>query len=321
MSEELAEEAPPGRHGSPADEQTREIRASMERHFATLATAPGHRAVDGELGGRPALWVERDEPHGPGAPGRAGEVAGAGRAGGAVLHLHGGGYRAGSVRTALGLTSRIAVDTGLAVVSLDYRLAPEHPYPAAPADALAAYRALLGRYGGDARRIGVLGESAGGGLVVALLLAVRAAGLPQPAAAVALSPWLDLANSSDAHRRFADTDRVFDAERSRASARAYLAEADPRDPPASPAYAPRSELGALAPLLVHVAADEVLVDEAADFAAAVASAGGSIQLARIKGVFHMWHVYCGQLPAAAESAAEVSAFLSARIAAPRPAEA
>ena len=160
-----------------------------------------------------------------------------------VLYLHGGGYCIGSLATHRPLAGRIALASGCRVVTLDYRLAPEHPFPAAVDDACAAYRDLLA--GGSApHRLAVAGDSAGGGLAVALLLALRAAGTPLPAAAVCLSPWTDLTQSSPAYDERGDHDPMVSKAGLDEMAAAYLGDTDPRTPLASPLF---GDLGGLPP--------------------------------------------------------------------------
>jgi monoterpene epsilon-lactone hydrolase len=153
-----------------------------------------------------------------------------------VLYLHGGGYVSGSPALYRDFTWRIAAATRARTVILDHRLAPEHPFPAALDDAVAAYRALVAD-GADPRRMAVLGESSGGGLVLAMLLKLRDEGFYLPAAAVALSPWTDLALTGDSLQRNAAADPMLRSTEGSRLASYYLAGADPRTPYASPLYA------------------------------------------------------------------------------------
>ena len=151
-----------------------DARRSMEQMLAGAPTADGTTVEEAVVGGRPSLWIRPP-----------------GDDGGVVLYLHGGGYRIGSAACYRGFGSHLAAAVGASVVVIDYRLAPEDPFPAAVDDALAAYRWLLDA-GTPPSRIAIAGDSAGGGLTVATLLAARDAGLPQPAAAACISPWADL---------------------------------------------------------------------------------------------------------------------------------
>ena len=174
--------------------------------------------ADAVLGGVPALRLE--------PPDATGAV---------LLYLHGGGYVVGSARSGAGLATALARRVGAVAYSLDYRLAPEHPFPAALEDGLAAYRALLDDAGGEAGQVVVAGDSAGGGLALAVLLAARDAGLPQPAAVVVMSPWVDLTLGGESlHAKEAD-DAIFDAADIAAYASRYLARSRRRRPPRQPA--------------------------------------------------------------------------------------
>ena len=161
-----------------------EQRAALDAMAATSPPPEGVAVEPVTLAGRSGEWLTPE----------------AGTADGVVLYLHGGGYCIGSLGSHRGLGSRLAMAAGCPVVTLDYRLAPEHPFPAAVDDATGAYRDLLA-IGADPEQIAIAGDSAGGGLTVATLLALRAAGTPLPAAAVCLSPWADLTQSSPAYAR------------------------------------------------------------------------------------------------------------------------
>jgi len=183
-----------------------------------------------------------------------------------LLYLHGGGYIVGSPDTHAGLTGELALHTGIPAVSLDYRLAPEHPFPAAVDDGLAAYRDLLERL--PAQRIVIAGDSAGGGLAVATLLAARRAGLPMPAAAAVLSPFTDLTLSGASLTTKAGVDPIFTRDSLVPFVDLYLAGQDPTDDLASPFQA---DLSGLPPLLVQVGSSEVLLDDAVRLAARAGS--------------------------------------------------
>jgi acetyl esterase/lipase len=191
----------------------------------------------------------------------------------------------------------------------NYRLAPEHPFPAAISDALAAYRELSGMV--DPRSIAIIGDSAGGGLAVATLIAARRAGLGQPAAAVGLSPWTDLSLSSDSYTRCRATDIALRIEEIRRCATAYLDGADPRDPLASPVFASPDELSGLAPLLLHATTGELVVDDAANLGARVRAAGGQATVVLWPELFHVWHLTGLGVPEAREALGAIVDFLHA----------
>lgn len=225
-----------------------------------------------------------------------------------VLHLHGGGYVMGDPPGSRGFTAALALATGAEVVSLDYRLAPDHPFPAAVDDALAAYTELL-RQGTPAARIAITGESAGGGLTVAALLAARDAGLPQPACAAALSPWVDLACEGGSHQACAARDPLLTRDILLEMAGQYLQGQDPHAPLASPIAA---DLEGLCPLLIQVGADEVLLDDAVTLAERARSAGIDVELEVWPEMIHVWQMFGGLLPEADQAVARIAAFMAAR---------
>jgi len=180
-----------------------------------------------------------------------------------VLYLHGGGFCIGSARTHRDLAARIAQAAGGEAIALDYRLAPEHPFPAAVDDALAAWRWLLREV--DPRRAVVAGDSAGGGLALLLALAARDAGLPVPAGVACLSPWTDLTLSGDSMNGAAE-DPILSLGDVVGLRDAYLAGADPRQPLASPLFA---DLAGMPPVTIHVGTAELVLDDSRRIAAAL----------------------------------------------------
>jgi epsilon-lactone hydrolase len=247
------------------------------------------------LGGRAA---ERLTPDGAGS-------------GTVVLYLHGGGYCIGSLDSHRDLAGRIAVATGCTVATLDYRLAPEHPFPAAVDDAIGAYRDLLAQ-GVLPGRIAVAGDSAGGGLTMALLLALRAAGVPLPAAAVCLSPWADLTQSSAAYGRVADLDPMVSKSGLDLMAGAYLGDEEARSELASPLHA--EDLGGLPPVRIEVGAREVLIDDATALAERLRAAGVSVSLVVWPELIHVFQAFPGSLiPEADRSISGVGSFLAGHL--------
>ncbi len=225
-----------------------------------------------------------------------------------VLYLHGGGYVAGSVRSHLALVGALAVAIGCRVVVPEYRLAPEHPHPAALDDALAVYRAL--EVERSNARIGVMGDSAGGGLAAALLVRLREAGSAQPEIGVLLSPWLDLTNDSPSRRSRADVDPAVTVAETEVMSAAYLAGADPRVPLVSPVGA---DLAGLAPMLVQVGDAEVLLDDSVRFADGVATAKGEVELEVWPEMIHVWHAAVGHVPEADRAIERIAAFARPRL--------
>jgi len=220
-----------------------------------------------------------------------------------LLHLHGGGYVGGTPRGSASMVLPIAHAAGVPVLSVDYRLAPEHPYPAAVDDTVAVFREVLKSR--PASRIGLFGESAGGGLTAATLLALRDAGHPLPAAAAIVSPMADLGGASDTRESLRDFDPLLTWEKSlAAAAAAYVGERDPRDPGISPVYA---DLRGLPPLLVHSGAREVLLGDAVRLARAARRAGVDVTLDVWDGLWHVFHA-APSLPEAREACAEIGEF-------------
>jgi len=226
----------------------------------------------------------------------------------ALVYLHGGGYCLGSIATHRALVARIARETGLRVLSVGYRLAPEHPHPAAIEDAVAAYRFVLGE-GVAPAHVAFAGDSAGGGLVVAALLAARAAGLPLPAAGACLSPWLDLTLSGGSLQSKAPEDPVLTPEDLRLFADAYAGR-EPGAPGASPLFA---DLAGLPPLLVQVGSAEVLLDDSTRFAAAARGADVEVSLRVWDDMIHVWHAFADLLPEGAQAVRQLATFLLRRI--------
>ncbi|MBL8334814.1 MAG: alpha/beta hydrolase, partial [Rubrivivax sp.] len=255
--------------------------------FGKPLPAPGGvRYTEATLGGVRGEWVEA-----PGAP-----------AADTLLYLHGGGFVGCSPRTHRPITAAFARQ-GYRVFVPDYRLAPEHPFPAAPDDALAVWRALRAQH--RAGRLVVAGESAGGNLTLGLLLALKAAGEPLPDAAAAFSPVVDMSDASPSLRLNTERDAMFHGEQLEHLGHAYLQGAEPQQPLASPLV---GDLSGLPPILLHVGADEVLRDDALRFAAKAQAVGVTVQLEVFAGVPHAWQLL-HRLPEARRSVAAAARFL------------
>jgi monoterpene epsilon-lactone hydrolase len=211
----------------------------------------------------------------------------------AVLFLHGGGYVIGSLDSHRHLAAEVGRAARARTLAIDYRLAPEHPFPAAVDDSLAAYRYLLAN-GMPSGGITIAGDSAGGGLVVAAMLAIRDAELPQPACGWTISPWVDMEAIGDSMLGKAGTDPTVQKARILDMAKQYLNGANPRSPLAAPIYA---DLRGLAPLLIQVGAAETLLDDAIRLAQVAGAADVAVDLQIWPEMIHVWHTYYRDLAA------------------------
>ncbi len=272
-----------------AVDSPQDLRAAMAAStgMAPLADDVSIEPVD--AGGVPGEWVRV-----PGA-----------QPGAAILYLHGGGYVIGSPATHRNLGSALARAAGVDVLSLDYRLAPEHPHPAAVHDATAAYRWLLDE-GFAADHLVVGGDSAGGGLTVATLVRLRDEGVAQPAAALTISPWVDIAMTGATMQTLADADPMVKPAGLGQMASWFIGDGDPRDPLASPLYA---DLSGLAPILIHVGEVETLLDDARRLHARVVAAGGDSTIVEFPEMVHVFHAFCGMVPEADAAVAQLGEFV------------
>jgi epsilon-lactone hydrolase len=267
-----------------------ERRAAFES--AASPPPPGTTVEQVDAGGVPAEWVIAagvDSPR-------------------VLLYLHGGAYQGGSPATLRRMIAIIAAAAQARVLSVAYRLAPEDPFPAAVDDTLTAYRFLL-QGGTDPAAIAIAGDSAGGGLALATLVALRDAGDPLPAAAVAISPWTDLALTGESLVTRADVDVMIKPAGMREDAETYLAGADPRHPYASPLYA---DLHGLPPILIHVGDAEVILDDSTRFAAKARAAGVDVTLEVWDQMPHVWHAFAGLLPESDQAIERIGSWLQER---------
>lgn len=272
--------------------------------FAAVIARPAPEGVavrETKLGGRPALEL---------TPPDAAEHR-------RLLYFHGGGYVIGSPATHTGLVGELARKAGLRTVSVDYRLAPENPFPAALDDGLAAYRELL-ENGADPRDLVLAGDSAGGGLVLATLLAAREAGLPQPAAAALFSPWTDLTLSGASIHGKRDADPIFTEADLQAYADLYLGGGDPKQPLASPLFA---DLTGLPPLLIQVGANELVLDDSVRLAGRAGADDVEVTLEIGSGLPHVFQHHYGRLDEADAAFDSVARFFAARLGAEQAASA
>jgi monoterpene epsilon-lactone hydrolase len=267
-----------------------EQRTDFDEMFASRPLGDDVTLRPRTLGGRPALDVLVDGAQGDGI----------------ILYLHGGGYSIGSARTGANLAAPLARSTGVPAVSLEYRLAPEDPFPAAVDDALAAYRELLER----GQKVVVAGDSAGGGLALALMIAARGAGLPQPAAAVLYSPWTDVSLSGGSMDSRGEFDPLFARAQMTESADWYVGGQDAQADLASPLFA---DLAGLPPLLIQVGSAEVLLDDSLRLAVRAAESEVDVSLDVVAGAPHVFQYFTGFLPEADEALERAAAFVRRRL--------
>ena len=228
---------------------------------------------------------------------------------GALLYVHGGGYVIGSLDSHRHVVTEAGRACGVPGYALDYRLAPEAPFPAPVEDTVAAYRALL-ESGLEPSRIAIAGDSAGGGLVVSALVAIRDANLPQPACGWSISPWVDLESLGATMTSNAPNDPTVQKEGLLDFARHYLNGADPRSPLAAPIHA---DLSGIAPLLIQVGSIETLLDDAVRLAGHAAAAGVATRLDVWPEMPHVWHLFHPILAAGRQAIAEGGAFVKSTI--------
>jgi epsilon-lactone hydrolase len=266
-----------------------EFRVVFEKVAASSPIPPDIKSEKVNAGGVEAEWIS--------APNSAADRA--------VLYVHGGGYVIGSINTHRDLMGRIARASGARVLGLNYRLAPEHPFPAAVDDSVAAYRWMLTQ-GLKPGRIAVAGDSAGGGLAVAALVAIRDAKLPVPGAGVCMSPWVDMEGIGESMKTRAAADPAVQREGLVGMAAAYLAGQDPRSPLAAPLYA---DLKGLPPLLIQVGDAEVLLDDSTRLADRAKAAGVSTKLEVWPEMIHVWQMFASFLPEGQQAVDGIGSFL------------
>jgi monoterpene epsilon-lactone hydrolase len=272
-----------------ADLSIEEQRAQMETGFTQFQLPTDVRCDSVDAGGVPAEWIT--------TPGVVAERV--------IYYLHGGGYVMGSMNTHREMVSRLSRAANARVLIIDYRLAPENPFPAAVDDSIAAYHWLLS-IGVAPTRLVIAGDSAGGGLTVATLVALRDAGEPLPQAGICLSPWVDLECLGESMATQAEIDPMVNRDSVLMLAKAYLGDTNPRTPLASPLYA---DLAGLPPLLIQVGTTEALLDDAKRLADRARAAGVDVILEPWDDMVHVWHAFAAILPEGQQAIDRIGKFV------------
>ncbi|MEM7142490.1 MAG: alpha/beta hydrolase [Actinomycetota bacterium] len=273
----------------PAGETLDEQRARIDANLAQLPVAEGVEVVEHDAGG---VGIVECRPEAPTDT--------------AILYAHGGGFRLVSAAGYRSFGSFLARATGCAVVLVDYRLAPEHPHPAALDDMLTADSWLRDRADAPAHVV-VAGDSAGANLAPALVLARLAADGPVPDGVVCCSPWADLTNSGSSYAANADSDRMFSFAQATEAAEMYLgSNGDPRDPLVSPVF---GDFTGAPPMLIHASRAEVLLDDATRLADVAAAAGVDVDLRLYDEMPHVWPISYPAFPEAVQAVDEITAFV------------
>jgi monoterpene epsilon-lactone hydrolase len=259
----------------------RDPTASVERMRGAMEKVSEHVARDVKCetvsaGGVTAEWIV--------PPGAADDRV--------ILYLHGGGYVMGSINTHRAMIARIARASQAKALALNYRMGPEHPFPAAVDDACAAYRWLIAQEYKPGRIV-IAGDSAGGGLTLATLLSLRDSGAPMPAAAVPISPWTDLEGTGASVQTRAAADPMVDKAGLLRMAKMYIGDRDAKDPLISPIY---GDYKGLPPMLIQVGDAEILLDDSTRVADRAKAAGVKVELEAWPEMFHVWHVFAKILP-------------------------
>ena len=269
------------------------------------------RLSDLDAGGIPAEWVDWsdvDESYADESEMGGSEIDGSEIDSSCVLlYFHGGGYVFGSPAGHRDLAWRLSQAAGVRVLMVGYRLAPENPFPCAVDDATNSYRWLLDQgFGPD--HIFVGGDSAGGGLAMALMVNLKNLGLPQPKAAVLISPWVDLASTGDSVKTNSEADAMLSPEALSRMAHYYLGDRDPKAPLASPLYA---DLSGLPPMHVLVGSTEVLLSDSESLVDEVTKVGGSATISIWPKMPHVFPLLAARIPEGKEAVTEIGEFLKA----------
>jgi len=275
------------------DKSVQEVRAQMEEWVGSFPLPEGVSLEAVDANGVAGEWVR--------APGVRDDAV--------FLYLHGGGYVLGSPATGRHLAAAFSEAAGASILSLDYRLAPEHPFPAAVEDGAAGYRWLVNQ-GFPPERIAVGGDSAGGGLTVATLLALRDAGDPLPATGICISPWVDLTCSSASYKTKTGTDPIVVHEDILWMASMYIGDEDPKTPLISPVFA---DLKGLPPILIQVGSEEMLLDDSIGLDRRAREAGVDSTLEVWDDMIHVWHLFFQMLKEGRDAISRIGEYFNSRV--------
>ncbi len=276
------------------DESVEEQRARIDMAQEAMTARPaGVTWTEVDAGGVTAIWADPED-------GSMDHV---------VLYLHGGGYVIGSAAGNRNFTGQLAKAVGCRVLNVDYRLAPEHPHPAAVEDSTTTYRWLVDQ-GFGAESLAISGASAGGGLTVSTLLKLRDDGVALPVAGVAISPWIDMEGIGESMVTREDVDILISKEKVRDWAEAFLAGQNARDPLAAPLY---GDFDCIPPLLIQVGDEEIVLDDSTRLADVADSAGVDVSLEVFPEMQHIFQLFVGNMPEADEAVAKIAAWLRPRL--------
>jgi acetyl esterase/lipase len=271
------------------------IRKEWDEVFSDVVPTVGAKSVPVDIGGIKAEWISAPEAQQDRA----------------ILYLHGGGYVLGSINSHRDVCERLSRAAKARVLAIEYRLAPEHPFPAAIEDAVAAYRWLVKQPGLSAKRVAIAGDSAGGGLSMSLLLALKQAGEPMPACATLMSPWVDLELTGDSMTSKGDEDPMIKKPMVAIMSSTYVPSGDLRNPLISPL---KSDLAGFPPLMIHVGTREVLLDDSVRLAAQAKKAGVEVELKTWEGHVHVFQIFASGVKDGEASLQELGAFIRRHIA-------
>jgi epsilon-lactone hydrolase len=283
LQEKMASAPPP-----PPPASIQELRDRIDANLGQLPLAEGTTATEVDANGVHSILCARD-----GSDDAA-----------LIVYFHGGGFRIASALSYRAFGTHLAKAAKARVLVVDYRLAPENPFPAAVEDTVSAYQWVLDQ-GTPASKVVIAGDSAGGGLTASLLLAARDRGMPLPAGAACLSPWVDLTNSAFTYDSRSGADKLFSKTSADEARALYLGDHDPKDPLASPIFGAWSDMP---PLLILVGDAEVLLDDAAQLASVAAAAGVDVEHHVYPEMPHVWPISYPAYPEAVDAVMQVAEF-------------